>query len=229
MLATRASAEAGDFGVVARLLVTHFAGFLQRPAEGLPGDFYELVYPRPFVDAVTSAAGGRDLDPAFMFSLMRQESRFDPAARSLVGALGLFQIMPYTATDLGPRSGLDHLSSADFENATVLLQPPVNAAIAATLASDLFALFGGALAPVIASYNAGEERVATWWESARGSAGGPLRRHHPLQRDPPVRARSARERGGIPARVRRDASRSIASVPVPRSARKVRVQRPHAS
>ena len=28
-------------------------------------------------------------------------------------------------------------------------------------------MFGGALAPVIASYNAGEERVAIWWESAR--------------------------------------------------------------
>ena len=40
-------------------------------------------------------------------------------------------------------------------------------AIAATLAGDLFALFGDALAPVIASYNAGEERVAIWWESAR--------------------------------------------------------------
>ena len=168
LLATRASAEAGDYAAVARLVVTHFAGFLQRPADGLPADFYALVYPRPFVDAVTSAGGGRDLDPAFMFSLMRQESRFDPAARSLVGALGLFQIMPYTATELGPRSGLDHLSGADFANETVLLQPPVNAAIAATLASDLFTLFGGALAPVIASYNAGEERVAIWWESARG-------------------------------------------------------------
>ena len=168
LLATRASAEAGDYGAVARLVVTHFAGFIQRPAEGLPADFYALVYPRPFVDAVTSAAGGHDIDPAFMFSLMRQESRFDPAARSLVGALGLFQIMPYTATELGPRSGLDHLSGTVFENETVLLQPPVNAAIAATLAGDLFALFGGALAPVIASYNAGEERVAIWWESARG-------------------------------------------------------------
>ena len=168
LLATRASAEAGDYAAVARLMVTHFAGFLQRPAEGLPADFYELVYPRPFVDAVTSAASGRDLDPAFMFSLMRQESRFDPTARSLVGALGLFQIMPYTATELGPRAGLDHLSGADFENETVLLHPPVNAAIAATLAHDLFALFGGALAPVIAAYNAGEERVALWWESARG-------------------------------------------------------------
>ena len=168
LLATRASAEAGDYAAVARLVVTHFAGVLQRPADGLPADFYALVYPRPFVDAVTSAAVGRDLDPAFMFSLMRQESRFDPAARSLVGALGLFQIMPYTATELGPRSGLDHLSGADFENETVLLQPPVNAAIAATLAGDLFTLFGGALAPVIASYNAGEERVAIWWQSARG-------------------------------------------------------------
>ena len=168
LLATRASAQAGDYAAVARLMVTHFAGFLQRPADGLPEDFYALVYPRPFVHAVNSAASGRDLDPAFMFSLMRQESRFDPTARSLVGALGLFQIMPYTATELGPRAELDHLSGADFENETVLLQPPVNAAIAATLAGDLFALFGGALAPVIASYNAGEERVAIWWESARG-------------------------------------------------------------
>ncbi len=168
LLATRASAQAGDYAAVARLVVTHFAGFLQRPADGLPADFYELVYPRPFVDAVTRAAGGRNLDPAFMFSLMRQESRFDPDARSLVGALGLFQIMPYTATELGPRSGLGHLSDTDFENETVLLQPPVNTAIAATLAGDLFALFGGTLAPVIASYNAGEERVAIWWESARG-------------------------------------------------------------
>ena len=168
LLATRASAKAGDYAAVARLMVTHFAGFLQQPADGLPSDFYALVYPRPFVAAVTSAAGGRDIDPAFMFSLMRQESRFDPAARSLVGALGLFQIMPYTATEIGPRSGLDDLSDVDFENETVLLEPPVNAAIAATLAGDLFALFGGALAPVIASYNAGEKRVAIWWESARG-------------------------------------------------------------
>jgi len=168
LLATRASAQAGDYAEVARLVVTHFAGFLQRPADGLPADFYALVYPRPFLNAVTRAADGRDLDPAFMFSLMRQESRFDPDAHSLVGALGLFQIMPYTATELGPRSGLGHLASTDFENETVLLEPPVNAAIAATLAGDLFALFGGALAPVIASYNAGEERVAIWWESARG-------------------------------------------------------------
>ncbi len=167
LLAARASAKAGDHRAVARLLANDFAGFLQRPADALPDDFYALVYPRPFLDVVERAAGGRDLDPAFMFSLMRQESRFDPNARSFVGALGLFQIMPYKATELGPRAGLDGLSAADFEDETVLLQPPVNAAIAATLAGDLFAMFDGALAPVIASYNAGEERVAIWWESAR--------------------------------------------------------------
>ncbi len=166
LLAARASADAGDYRAVARLLVNHFAGFLQRPADDLPDDFYALVYPRPFLDAVERATSGRDIDPALMFSLMRQESRFDPNARSFVGALGLFQIMPYKATELGPRAGLDELTPTDFTDEAVLLQPPVNAAIAATLASDLFALFGGALPPVIASYNAGEERVAIWWESA---------------------------------------------------------------
>ncbi len=167
LLAARASADAGDHRAVGRLLVNHFAGFLERPGDAQPDDFYALMYPRPFLDAVQRAAGRRDLNPAFMFSLMRQESRFDPNARSVVGALGLFQIMPYTATELGPRAGLDGLSAADFEDETVLLRPQVNAAIAATLAGDLFAMFDGALAPVIASYNAGEERVAIWWESAR--------------------------------------------------------------
>ncbi len=167
LLATRASAEGDAWEAVPRLLVTHFAGYLQRGAEGLPGDFYQLVYPRPYDGAVTPAAASRDIDPGFMFSLMRQESRFDADARSFVGALGLFQIMPYTATELGPRSGLDELSAADLEDEGILLRPEINAAIAATLAGDLLAMFGGQLAPVIASYNAGEERVAIWWESAR--------------------------------------------------------------
>lgn len=167
LMATRASAAGGAWEAVPRLLVTHFPAYLQGGADALPGDFYELVYPRPYDDAVTGAAGERDIDPGFMFSLMRQESRFDASARSFVGALGLFQIMPYTATELGPRAGLDELSPADLEDEAVLLRPEVNSAIAATLAGDLLAMFGGALAPVIASYNAGEERVAIWWESAR--------------------------------------------------------------
>lgn len=167
LLAARASADAGEYGAVARLLVNHFAGYLQRPADNLPNDFYDLVYPRPFLDAVERATTGREIAPSLMFSLMRQESRFDPNARSLVGALGLFQIMPYKATELGPRAGLDEVAAPDFTDEAFILQPPVNAAIAATLAGDLFALFGGALPPVIASYNAGEERVAIWWESAR--------------------------------------------------------------
>ncbi|SUZ93485.1 uncharacterized protein METZ01_LOCUS46339 [marine metagenome] len=166
LLAARASAAAGDHAAVSRIMVNHFAAFLQRPAEKIPADFYALVYPRPFLEAIMRAARAQNIDSAFMYSLMRQESRFDPAARSLVGALGLFQIMPYTALELGPRSGIRE-SAPDFRDEDFLLQPPINAAIAATLAGDLFTLFGGALAPVIASYNAGEARVAIWWKSAR--------------------------------------------------------------
>ena len=44
----------------------------------------------------------------------------------------------------------------------------MNTAIAARLNADLLELFDGVRAPVIASYNAGEERVADWWEGAQG-------------------------------------------------------------
>ena len=49
-----------------------------------------------------------------------------------------------------------------------LTDPAVNTAIAARLNADLLELFEGVRAPVIASYNAGEERVADWWEGAQG-------------------------------------------------------------
>ena len=166
LLATQASADAGDYRDVARIVVTHFAEFLERPADELPEKFCALIYPTPFVTSVSEAAHRHGLDPAAMFAIMRRESRFDPNARSAVEALGLFQIMPYTATALGPRSGLDHLSSEDFSEEQLILQPSVNAALAATLARDLFTMFDDALAPVIASYNAGEDRVSIWWESA---------------------------------------------------------------
>ena len=168
LLAARASAAAGDHAAVARVVVNHFGGFLNRPARGMPGDFWTLVYPRPFWETVVQSAGAHGVDPTLLVSLMRQESRFDPEARSAVGAVGLLQVMPYTAEALAVRAGVGRILKPDGLDEAALTDPAVNTAIAARLNADLLELFDGVRAPVIASYNAGEERVADWWEGAQG-------------------------------------------------------------
>ena len=153
---------------MSRILVSHFGTFLRRPARGLPDDFWELVYPRPFWNAVSAAARSRSVDPVLLLSLMRQESRFDPEARSPLGALRLLQIMPYTAEALAERAGVGEILNGGVDEAA-LMQPSVNTEIAATLTGNLLEMFDAAIAPVIATYNAGEDRVALWW-----AAGGDL-------------------------------------------------------
>ena len=166
LLAARASAAAGDHASVTRVLVDHFGAFLQRPARGLPDDFWRLVYPRPFWNAVVGSAQTHRADPVLLLSLMRRESRFDPAARSAVGAVGLLQVMPYTAEALAARAGVGHILSGDIDD-TTLMDPSVNIAISARLNADLLEMFDGNRLPVIAAYNAGEDHVAEWWAGTR--------------------------------------------------------------
>ena len=168
LLAARASAQANSYANVGRILVNHFSPFLQRPSLGLPDDFWRLVYPRPFWDAVTQSGTNHAVDPFLLVSLMRQESRFDPNARSNVGAIGLFQIMTYTAEALAHRAGVPNVLDNGSVNESTLAHPAVNSAIAARLTADLLGIFDGANAPVAASYNAGEDRVAIWWAAASG-------------------------------------------------------------
>ena len=54
-------------------------------------------YPISHRDALAAAARQWGVDEALVFSIIRQESRFMPHARSRVGAMGLMQLMPSTA------------------------------------------------------------------------------------------------------------------------------------
>jgi len=55
----------------------------------------------PFGAEIEAAAAKNGVDPALLRALVRQESGFDPAARSGAGAVGLTQLMPGTAASLG--------------------------------------------------------------------------------------------------------------------------------
>lgn len=161
LLAARASEEAGDHSSGSALMSSYFGQYLERPATDLPDDFWMLAYPRAYRAEVEAAAARHNIDPLLMLALARQESHFDRAARSPVGAIGLFQIMPYTAAELDPAFAVE--GAADR-----LLDPAVSAELAASLLERLIARYGGAMAPTIASYNADKERVQVWWEATKG-------------------------------------------------------------
>ena len=161
LLAARASEAAGDYSSSATLMSSYFGPYLQRPATNLPDDFWALAYPRAYWTDVSAAAERHKVDPLLMIGLARQESHFDRTARSPVGAVGLFQIMPYTAAELDP----------SFSSPAV--DGPVGAARGQRRARRKASrkpadALSGRAAPTIASYNADKERVQVWWDAAKG-------------------------------------------------------------
>lgn len=157
--AARASVAAGDYRAAHSLMARRFGAYMTQGGRDLPPDFLKLFWPMAFEEHITRAGARVDLDPHVMLSIARRESRFDPAVRSVVGAIGLFQFMPYTADELAGPAGLEDVS----ENA--LKTPHTSARLAATYLEGLLRHFDGELAPAAAAYNAGEDLVEHWWKA----------------------------------------------------------------
>lgn len=69
------------------------------PIEVVPS--YTGTYDGPFLDLARAAASRNGVPQDLFLRLVTQESGWDPAAISRAGALGLAQLMPETARDLG--------------------------------------------------------------------------------------------------------------------------------
>ena len=57
-------------------------------------EYWQAIYPFPFSDIIKNWAQARQLNPLLVTGLVRQESRFQPQIESVVGAVGLMQVMP---------------------------------------------------------------------------------------------------------------------------------------
>lgn len=115
-----------------------------------------LFYPMPHQDLVSSYAENYDIDPLLVFSLIKVESRFSPAATSRRGAQGLMQLMPDTA-----RWAAHQLNMKGFDDSK-LVDPETNIRLGCWYVSDLSQEFNGRLPLVIAAYNAGRGNVREW-------------------------------------------------------------------
>ena len=119
-------------------------------------DDLELRFPLAYHDRVMEQARAKDLDPAWMYAIVRQESAFIADARSPAGALGLMQIMPGTGRKIG--RGLDKpLKSRDQ-----LLDADVSLEFGSTYLRTLLDQLNEHPVLAAAAYNAGPHRVERW-------------------------------------------------------------------
>ena len=153
----KARARAGKASQAEALLRSRFSRPLQQPSRLSPPDFWEVVYPLPRPELVAEASARHGIDAALCAAIIRSESGWDPSARSWADARGLMQLVPATAAKLARAEGL-----ADFD-AGLLFDPAVNVALGARHLGALLTLFQGDLDAALASYNAGEDKVAAWW------------------------------------------------------------------
>jgi len=130
-------------------------------AELIPADQMSLLYPVIRHDDLDRYSRTRGVDPRFLLSLARQESRFDPAARSDAAARGLMQFTTptarLTASDLG-MAGLE--PGQLYDPSTAIL-------FASEYAADLFKLFPNQPQAVAASYNGGEDNMGRWLKRSK--------------------------------------------------------------
>lgn len=119
-------------------------------------DDLDIRYPTPYDDAVRQFAKNNDLDPAYVFAIIRTESLFQPEIRSSAGAVGLMQLLPGTARLVARRMDAARPSSS------ALTIPEINIQLGSGYLAQMLDRWDGNIAMASASYNAGPRRIERW-------------------------------------------------------------------
>ena len=141
-----------------RAMKRYVFGYLRMPTKSLDTEYWRYLYPLGWEDRLRARSERHQLDPYLVAALIRQESEFNPGARSRAGALGLMQIMPGTGRTLFRRLGIPRFSSSK------LTAPDVSLRLGTFHLKEVLADFDGNLEQALAGYNAGENRIPQWME-----------------------------------------------------------------
>ncbi|WP_051271801.1 lytic transglycosylase domain-containing protein [Shimazuella kribbensis] len=128
--------------------------------------FNRWIYPLDYEDNILKSAKQTGTDPFLIMAIIRVETKFDPEKQSHVGAEGLMQLMPPTVDD-AIKKGNFSPSMKQY-----IKVPAVNIQVGSWYLSELTKRFKGNKVAVIASYNAGPNRVQKWlnagtWDGTR--------------------------------------------------------------
>jgi len=128
-----------------------------------PRDLVELLYPAPYRASLLKHAPSRNVDPRFVLSIARQESRFQADAKSVAAARGMMQFIPATANQIAGELKLTNFAQDDLYNADTAIL------FGSQYLSNLFKLFPDQPQAVAGSYNGGEDNLARWIARSRAT------------------------------------------------------------
>lgn len=106
---------------------------------------------------------GKEIPQSYAMAISRQESAWNPKARSPVGASGLMQVMPATASHT-----VKMYNIPGYVNSSQLLDPQTNIQIGTQYLEYVYQQFGQNRIFASAAYNAGPSRVRTWQDNSGG-------------------------------------------------------------
>jgi soluble lytic murein transglycosylase len=128
-----------------------------------PRSLVELLYPVPYRDSLLKYAPQRNVDPRFVLSIARQESRYQADAKSVAAARGMMQFIASTASEVAAQLKLSNFSQDN------LYEPDTAILFGSQYLSSLFQQFPNQPEAVAASYNGGADNMARWMSRSRSN------------------------------------------------------------
>lgn len=122
-----------------------------------------MLYPLPYRDSLLKHGPARGVDPRFVISIARQESRFQRAAKSLAAARGLMQFIAETSNAMAAELQVQNFRQDDLYNSDTAIL------FGSQYLAGLFKQFPGQPQAVAASYNGGPENMARWLARSRAN------------------------------------------------------------
>ncbi|MEQ1642044.1 MAG: transglycosylase SLT domain-containing protein [Pyrinomonadaceae bacterium] len=133
------------------------------PIELMPSTQLRLLYPAVFQDDLVRESFERGVDPRLMLAIMRQESRFQPDAKSFAAARGLMQFISTTSIRVAGELELKGFAQDD------LYSPSNSILFGSHYVKTLFAAFPEQTDAVVASYNGGDDNMKRWLARSQSS------------------------------------------------------------
>ncbi|MFM9905582.1 MAG: transglycosylase SLT domain-containing protein [Pyrinomonadaceae bacterium] len=133
------------------------------PVELMPPDQLELLYPAVYKDSLMRYAPEYGIDPRLVLAVVRQESRFQPDAKSYAAARGLMQFISTTSDKVAGELGRNNFRQED------LYYPPTAILFGSRYLDDLFKIFPNQAEAVVAGYNGGDDNMKRWLSRSRSN------------------------------------------------------------